>query len=695
MPISFEQIRSSFLLKGALAAAALLIVLGGLGGEAARRTLERLANERGREVGTRVAALASSYMRERRHEAEVLATSPSVVAAARQAGQLATERKLDARHPPHRELGNDPELRAFLQAYPQHSDLSQVLITESHGFTVLASTAATGFAHAEEPWWQVAMRDGSFDGTPRYDSSSAAVTVEYAVAVRSAAGGRPLGVLRATFALDKLAWLLAVADLGDSAYLQVVDSEGRLLVTPNASQLLQTLPEQRLIPRLDAPATVIVPTSRGPDLVISIMANKRSWWVLFRQPTSRAYAAVQTTRRSIWIGSLIVLALAMVLLWQRSRWLEERVTRPIMAAGAAASRVAGGDLSVSLTRRADERSEVGELLNSVQTMVSALRRLVGAIRTAADEAAAMASQISASTQQMSASTEEMAATCQDLSRQSAEQAQLVRAAAEDVQKILAITTILADGSADSVRRNGNLLVLAKRNKEVLDQSTGELAKLAEEVSRGAAEAEALAAASTEIQRFVTQTKAVATQTNMLALNAAIEAARAGPQGRGFAVVADEVRKLASVAATAAGETADTVRGVLARVQATRDRLVQLAQGSAAARQAAQTAAEGLANAAVAAEANDLWGREIANSAGEVRALLQEISARLQTVTQSTEGLLASSEEIAASSEQQSASTQDIASSANQLAEAADRLTGAVQSFRLLGAEQKPVSDAAD
>src|SRR2546425_13098556 len=73
-------------------------------------------------------------------------------------------------------------------------------------------------------------------------------------------------------------------------------------------------------------------------------------------------------------------------------------------------------------------------------------------------------------------------------------------------------------------------------------------------NRGAAEAEALARASSDIQKFVTQAKAVATQTNMLALNAAIEAARAGPQGRGFAVVADEVRKLASVAAAAAGGT---------------------------------------------------------------------------------------------------------------------------------------------
>src|SRR2546428_3923319 len=101
---------------------------------------------------------------------------------------------------------------------------------------------------------------------------------------------------------------------------------------------------------------------------------------------------------------------------------------------------------------------------------------------------------------------------------------------------------------------------------------------------------------------------------MLALNAAIEAARAGPQGRGFAVVADEVRKLASVAAAAAGDTADTVRGVLARVQATRDRPGRLAEGGSAGPEAPQAAAQGLATLAREADANAARSPENAQSA---------------------------------------------------------------------------------
>src|SRR2546427_9241346 len=50
----------------------------------------------------------------------------------------------------------------------------------------------------------------------------------------------------------------------------------------------------------------------------------------------------------------------------------------------------------------------------------------------------------------------------------------------------------------------------------------------------------------------------------------------------------------------------------------------LAQGGAAAREAAQAAAQGLATVAAEAQASDIWSREIARSAEEMRALVEEI-----------------------------------------------------------------------
>ena len=697
-----RQFQQSFLLTGTLVALGLVTAFALLSSRSATRVVQQQANARGQDVASHVASLVSLYLRERHQEAEALARSPAVVRAAVDASQQAVRQRLTQLDIPtlermfnRRELGGDPDLATYLHDYSQRSDFAELFFTESHGYNVLSSGRTSDFVQSGEAWWQRAVRDGAYDGPPSYDSSAAVVSLDYDIAIRAPRVARPVGVLKAVFALDRLSQLLGTAELTGAAHVQVVDSAGILIVGPDKAGLLHPLADAALVPRLDRPATGVVHGPAGDELVVTVPTENGKWWVVFREPVAVAYAAARSTAASIVLWTVVLFGATLALLFLFWRRLNMRVTQPVRAAGAIASRIAGGDLSVTVVTERGGTAEVGDLLSSVHSMVVALRRLVGAIRTAADEAAAMATEISASTEQMSASTGEMSATCQDLSKRAADQAQLVRAAADDAAKIVQIATILAAGAEDSVRRNTAVTDVARRNKEVLDQSTAQLAKLAEEVEKGVAEAEALAKASSEIQKFVTQTKAVATQTNMLALNAAIEAARAGPQGRGFAVVADEVRKLASVAAAAATDTADTVRGVLERVQATRERLARLAKGTGVAREAAQTAAQGLSTVSAEAQASDIWSREIANMAGEMRTLVEEINTRLGTMAQGTETLLASAQEIAASSEEQSASTQEIASSANQLAEAADKLTGAVKSFRLLADEEPPHQQAAD
>ena len=703
MAIKSQQLRQSFLISGAGAAVLLVVFVAWITSNRVGRALQDEADTRALDEAAHAGVTVTQYLKERRREALALASQPQVIAAARDAGQAAVTRGLDRTPIPDlerqfnatRQLGGDPVVRDYLRTYPAGSDFAEIIVTENHGLNVFSSDRPSDFVQRDETWWQRAISEGTFEGGARFDSSAGTASLEFDVAIRASPNQRPAGVLKAVFALDRLTGLLRTEALVGGAYLQVVDRNGSVIVSKDLSLLLQTLPDKDRIPFSAQARSAHITTVRDVDeLVASVPANQGQWWVLYREPAATAFATARSTQRAIWLGALLVAAVAVGALFWLSQRLGRLVTDPVRAAGVIASRVAGGDLSVTVSTHRAEAAEVAELMSSVHSMVVALRRLVGAIRAAADEAAAMATEISASTQEMSASTQEMAATSQDLSRRAGEQAQLVRAAADDAARILQIAAKLAHGAEEAARRNADLSALARRHKDGLDQSTARLAKVADEVAKGAEEAEALLQATARIQTFVAQTKAVATQTNMLALNAAIEAARAGPQGRGFAVVADEVRKLASVAAAAAGETADTVRGVLARVQGTRDRLVRLAEGGSAVREASQTAAQGLGTVASEADANAAWGRDIAQSAAELRTLVEEIANRLTNVSSQTEGLLASAEELAASGQEQSASTEEIASSANQLAEAADRLTGAVKSFRLL-ADEVEQGQAAD
>jgi hypothetical protein len=62
---------------------------------------------------------------------------------------------------------------------------------------------------------------------------------------------------------------------------------------------------------------------------------------------------------------------------------------------------------------------------------------------------------------------------------------------------------------ETAARNAALAKLAREHREELDRSSSGLQALAMEIERGSEEAEALAAASTEIEKFVAQTKAIA------------------------------------------------------------------------------------------------------------------------------------------------------------------------------------------
>src|SRR5712692_11894837 len=226
-----QQLRQSFLVTGAAVALALVIVLAVVTAHEAGSTLEDLANRRGTEVATRAASLVTSYLRERRHEAEALALSPAIIAAALEASQQSSAQGLDRLDIPAlerqfsrtRQLGGNPALQRYFHEYPQHSDLAALLFTDRHGFNVMTSDRTSRFAQSGEGWWQGALRDGEYEGKATFDSAANAVAVEYAIAIRAPGVARPVGAVRAVFGLDKLATLLGPDALGDGAYLHVVD----------------------------------------------------------------------------------------------------------------------------------------------------------------------------------------------------------------------------------------------------------------------------------------------------------------------------------------------------------------------------------------------------------------------------------------------------------------------------------------
>lgn len=381
-----------------------------------------------------------------------------------------------------------------------------------------------------------------------------------------------------------------------------------------------------------------------------------------------------------WVALLVFLVSALVAIWLVDQWFRRVLIEPLSATEKVALRVSKGDLRVSEGQILAVGG--GPLTDSLRLMVHELRRMADAVRASARESSQLSDEISQAVHQVMGTTESVANTTSDLTDRAIAQATLIRSVADDAGRILSIAQEVAAAAHRTAERNSELVALARTHQERLGQSAAALEGFSTEVTKGSEEAEALAEAATEIQRLLEQSRAIAKQTRVVSLNASIEAARAGEQGEGFSVVADEVRKLASQAAQTAGATSETVRLILARVDAARDRMHRLGRGGLQAREAAVAAVEGLKNVTQEAEGIDDWTRGVSRAANEVRVLIEAIAGRSRELAAGVESHAASAQEMAAAAQELNAATEEITASATQLAGAGERLTGAVSGFKI-------------
>ncbi|MCD1587889.1 PAS domain-containing protein [Halomonas sp. IOP_14] len=289
-----------------------------------------------------------------------------------------------------------------------------------------------------------------------------------------------------------------------------------------AASVLQAEETYQAFTGLDAVISVM--TSEGR--ILSGMVNQL---ISQKQQAAEAMAVDAQQGQTTMLGAqTIVLGIGLLLLILIGMVTLRAITRPLKSAAGFTLQIAGGNLAAKVP--AQRRDEVGQLMDSLNTMRKSLSSIIADVKSGIDVVTPAAQDIASGNEELSSRTEQQAASLQQTASSMEEMTATVRQNSENAQE----ARRLADNNAIQVTNTGELMTQLVDNMQRITQSSQQMADIINVID------------------------SIAFQTNILALNASVEAARAGEHGRGFAVVAEEVRNLAGRSAGAAQE----IRGLI-------------------------------------------------------------------------------------------------------------------------------------
>ena len=220
---------------------------------------------------------------------------------------------------------------------------------------------------------------------------------------------------------------------------------------------------------------------------------------------------------------LIITSVIIVLIAIITTLVARSITKPLIYLNSQVSRVAQGDLTVSVLSTSND--EVGQLTKNFNSMVNSMRGIIESVQISVMKVKESTDNLSAISEETMASSEEIARAMDDISNgatQTASDAEVgnqrtldLSTQIEDVEhssnQLIALSNSASMASANGLKQMVNLKGKANQSNEVLHMVESVIQFLTKKIN--------------EIDTVIHSINEISDQTNLLTLNASIEAAR--------------------------------------------------------------------------------------------------------------------------------------------------------------------------
>src|SRR6476469_7033962 len=246
---SARSLRRRMLVVAGVGSALVLAGVAYAGLYVLKRTLTGDENSRVENAASLSKQLVERVLAERVRQVEMIASAPSVVAAARKGGEVSRQRGLPTRPIPEleeefkatRSQQVDESTRTFLSDLLPKLDIAEMMVTDQYGFNAVTTSLTSDFVQNDEAWWQAAWSVGHTEAQATADAATQTTVVELAEVILD--HGNKIGVVKVKFGLSVVDSVLAQGTAGRSTFrVDLVDNAGKVIASSIPSTRFKPFP---------------------------------------------------------------------------------------------------------------------------------------------------------------------------------------------------------------------------------------------------------------------------------------------------------------------------------------------------------------------------------------------------------------------------------------------------------------------